>query len=77
MLKTSLMINYRPISIFPSYPKYLKGLCIDYINISQNTTYYTVSSLETMRKPNEKQSFEVKDEKSIQFINVILMFIQH
>ena len=54
MLKTSLMINYRPISIFPSYPKYLKGLCIDYINISQNTTYYTVSSLETMRKPNEK-----------------------
>ena len=30
-----------------------------------------------MRKPNEKQSFEVKDEKSIQFMNVILMFIRH
>ena len=37
--------------------------------MSLKTTYYTVSRLETTKKPIEKESFDVKDEKRIRFMN--------
>ena len=53
-----------------SVMKGLKGLCtIDYINIPPKVVYYTVSSLETTKKPIEKESFDVKGEKSVLFMN--------
>ena len=55
---------------FHAFQKCLKGLCIiEYINMSLKTTYYTVSRLETTKKPIEKESFDVKDEKRIRFMN--------
>ena len=37
--------------------------------MSLKTTYYTVSRLETTKKAIEKESFDVKDEKRIRFMN--------